>query len=65
MKVRWEFGRKGDKGFGAGAAQIHRVAVGIGEVSGSPSPYLQALLGACLATAGTDPSGNLFPSHVY
>jgi len=40
MKVRWEFGRKGDKGHSAGAAQIHRAAVGTGEVLGSPSPYL-------------------------
>lgn len=65
MKVRWEFGRKGDKGCRAGAAQIHRAAVGIGEVSGSPSPYLQAQLGACLATAGPDSSGILSSSHIY
>lgn len=40
MKVKWEFGRKGDKGHGAGAARIDRAALGIGEVLGSPSPCL-------------------------
>lgn len=40
MKVRGEFGRQGDKGHEAEPVQIHRTAVGIGEVLGPSLPHL-------------------------